>query len=173
MKFPSNDFQQNDWVYSTHSRGGLGFHCQLFLFFKDEVVMPYSCGGTYFLDESEMPTLNITSPYYNKPETNGSIITCWWYLNAPAGKQIRLEIQDTHTTPFETLKIFDGRSDSTKIPLEFLYGEERRRVFVSTEGGMLVNLEDRRMFGRNGRGFTLTASVSGKVQVEAHFVCGW
>lgn len=129
----------------------------------DAVNVQPGCGGSIALDENGLATATIRSPYYDITETTGSSIMCWWFITAPYGNQVQVDINDVTTTTNERVRITDGATPSDNPSFEHTFTgtvtvEER---LYSGAGGVIIALEDLSVAGPNGRGFSLEVSIAG------------
>lgn len=116
------------------------------------------------MDENGLATATIRSPYYDITETMGSSIMCWWFITAPYGNQVQVDINDVTTTTNERVRITDGATPSDNPSFEHTFTgtvtvEER---LYSGAGGVIIALEDLSVAGPNGRGFSLEVSIAGE-----------
>ncbi|XP_041471228.1 zonadhesin-like [Lytechinus variegatus] len=122
------------------------------------------CGGSLVLAEGTLPTANIRSPYDpNRPETSDCSIMCWWFITAPYGSQVQVDINDVTTTTNERVRITDGATPSNNPSFERTFSGAgiAGETLFSQAGGVTIALEDLSPEGPNGRGFSLDVSIAG------------
>ena len=133
-----------------------------------------TCGGVVPLSYSQSSVV-LRSPNYDSDplfgDLSSGIISCWWYVTSPSGKQVKLTWLDVATTD-EYIHVYDHSPTSSSLLGQYdeisrFRGDVDENIspFVSTSGGITLRLYDESV-GVNGKGFLANVSLAGTYNHE-------